>query len=235
MYFTKIEVEREFLSGYLHAKNKEPNITYKDYVTKKMFEQSEFSRSFVNSFNNDIEKWINSYYADINFKVFLKNNLTVETRSDKSIQDAIKEVKKDKDNILRKIWDIQADIHQYITNELYKIIIDEENATSKKEKKPTSSTSNKIQVKGSLQSIGYLFSELIKKGYIEVPKRNGNPNTSEISRMILEHFEFINREFEQKKPPTAESIRQTLFSKNSLSADKQKLFKIPESNIINTD
>ena len=53
--------------------------------------------------------------------------------------------------------------------------------------------------------------------------------------MILEHFEFINREFEQKKPPTAESIRKTLFTNNSLSADKQKLFKIPESNIINTD
>lgn len=89
----------------------------------------------------------------------------------------------------------------------------------------------KIKLKGSLQSIGFIFSELIDKGYIEAPKRNGNNNTSAISRMILEHFEFIDKE-EQPKP---EDIRKTLFIENKLSADKQTLFKIPESKIINTD
>ena len=49
--------------------------------------------------------------------------------------------------------------------------------------------------------------------------------------MILEHFEFIDKE-EQPKP---EDIRKTLFIENKLSADKQTLFKIPESKIINTD
>lgn len=231
MYFTRIEIERGFLSGFIHAKNKETNITYKEYVTKKMFEQSEFSKSFAGLFNTDIEKWVNTYYDNINFKVFLKDNLQIETRFGRKKQDVIDEIKQDKVNIIMKISAIQADVNQYISNQFYQIIIDEENATSKKEKKPTSSTSNKIQVKGSLQSIGYLFSELINKGYIEVPKRNGNYNNSAISRMILEHFEFIDRE----EQPTSEDIRQTLFSKNSLSADKQALFKIPESNIINTD
>lgn len=91
--------------------------------------------------------------------------------------------------------------------------------------------SNKIQLKGSLQSIGYLFSELIDRGFIEAPKRNGKNNTSAISRMILQHFEFVDKE-EQPKP---EDIRKTLFTENKLSADKQALFKIPESKIINND
>ena len=90
---------------------------------------------------------------------------------------------------------------------------------------------NKIQIKGSLQSIGYLFSELIEKGFIVAPKRTGKNNTSAISRIILAHFEFIDKE-EQPKP---EDIRKTLFTENKLSTDKQSLFKIPESKIINTD
>ncbi|MCW1961489.1 MULTISPECIES: hypothetical protein [Chryseobacterium] len=90
---------------------------------------------------------------------------------------------------------------------------------------------NKILVKGSLQSIGYLFSELIEKGFIEAPKRNGKDNTSAISRMILDHFEFIDKE-EQPKP---EDIRKTLFTENKLSIEKQNQFKIPQSKIINTD
>lgn len=55
---------------------------------------------------------------------------------------------------------------------------------------------NKIAIKGSLQSIGYIFSELIEKGFIEAPKRNGKDNTSAISRMILDHFEFIDCKFQ---------------------------------------
>ncbi|HCM34032.1 hypothetical protein [Chryseobacterium sp.] len=89
----------------------------------------------------------------------------------------------------------------------------------------------KIKIKGSLQSIGFLFSELIEKGFIEAPKRNGKDNTSAISRMILDHFEFIDKE-EQPKP---EDIRKTLFTENKLSTEKQNQFKIPQSKIINTD
>ncbi|MEY8761734.1 hypothetical protein [Chryseobacterium tongliaoense] len=87
----------------------------------------------------------------------------------------------------------------------------------------------KIKIKGSLQSIGYLFSELIDKGFIEAPKRNGKNNTSAISRMILEHFEFVDKE----EQPNAEDVRKTLFTDNKLSLDKQDLFKIPNQKTIN--
>ena len=90
---------------------------------------------------------------------------------------------------------------------------------------------NKIKIKGSIQSIGYIFSELIDKGHIQPPKRNGKINTSAISRLILRHFEFVDREVQ----PNPEDIRKTLFSENKLSADKQALFKIPQNKIINTD
>ncbi|MCT4327052.1 hypothetical protein HZP16_13210 [Elizabethkingia anophelis] len=93
------------------------------------------------------------------------------------------------------------------------------------------SGSQKIKIKGSLQSIGFLFSELIEKGFIEAPKRNGKDNTSAISRMILDHFEFIDKE-EQPKP---EDIRKTLFTENKLSIEKQNQFKIPQCKIINSD
>lgn len=128
-------------------------------------------------------------------------------------------------------------ISDYI-NELIKFLKFElvnflkKNNVSQVEKNNTgdiNSTVEKIKVKGSLQSIGYLFSELIEKGYIEVPKRNGKNNISAISRLILEHFEFIDRE----EPPTPEDIRKTLFTDNRLSADKQNLFKIPNQNTIN--
>ena len=99
------------------------------------------------------------------------------------------------------------------------------------EDKNISLASQKIKIKGSLQSIGFLFSELIEKGFIEAPKRNGKNNTSAISRMILDHFEFIDKE----EQPKTEDIRKTLFTENKLSIEKQSQFKIPQSRIINTD
>ncbi|SMP16412.1 hypothetical protein [Chryseobacterium profundimaris] len=89
--------------------------------------------------------------------------------------------------------------------------------------------STKIKIKGSLQSVGFLISELIDKGYIVAPKRNGKNNTSAISRMILEHFEFVDRE----EQPKTEDIRKTLFTDNRLSVDKQSLFRIPNRNTLN--
>ena len=89
----------------------------------------------------------------------------------------------------------------------------------------------KMKFIGSLQSFGFIFSELIEKGYIEAPKRNGKKNNSAISRMLLNHFEFIGKEIQ----PNQDDIRKTLFTDNKLSADKQNLFKIPKSKTINTD
>ena len=91
--------------------------------------------------------------------------------------------------------------------------------------------STKIKVKGSLQSLGYVFSELIEKGYIVPPRRNGNINVLATSRMILEHFEFVDRE----NQPNEEDIRKTLFTDNKLSMERQELFKIPKMERLNTN
>jgi hypothetical protein len=117
----------------------------------------------------------------------------------------------------KKLWKFQN--HEIIAKE---VLVNNKDIFSK---------SQKIKIKGSLQSVGFLFSELIEKGFIEAPKRNGKDNTSAISRMILDHFEFIDKE-EQPKP---EDIRKTLFTENKLSIEKQNQFKIPQSKIINTD
>ncbi|MCO7318876.1 hypothetical protein OKE80_05850 [Riemerella anatipestifer] len=91
----------------------------------------------------------------------------------------------------------------------------------------------KIKVKGSLQSIGYIFSELIDKGWIIPPKRNGKINKTAVARLILEHFELIDR----KKPITEEYVRRTISTKKTDSGfnkDKMDRFKIPSEKSINS-
>lgn len=130
----------------------------------------------------------------------------------------------EENGILIEVWD-KSNSNRKIGNRIMSLSNVEE---KKKLKIPPS---NKIQIKGSLQSIGYLFSELVDKGFIEVPKRNGNNNTSAIARSILEHFEFLDK----PEQPKQEDIRQTLFLKNSLSNAKQDKFKIPHFKTINDD
>ncbi|MCO7332657.1 hypothetical protein NHN08_09105 [Riemerella anatipestifer] len=92
----------------------------------------------------------------------------------------------------------------------------------------------KIKVKGSLQSIGYIFSELIDKGWIIPPKRNGKINKTAVARLILEHFELIDR----KKPITTEEYtRRTISAKKTDSGfnkDKMDRFRIPSEKSINS-
>ncbi|MDR7832300.1 hypothetical protein RIU52_09510 [Riemerella anatipestifer] len=91
----------------------------------------------------------------------------------------------------------------------------------------------KIKVKGSLQSIGYIFSELIDKGWIIPPKRNGKINKTAVARLILEHFELIDR----KKPITEEYVRRTISTKkidSGFNKDKMDRFKIPSEKSINS-
>ena len=76
-----------------------------------------------------------------------------------------------------------------------------------------------------------LISELIEKGYIVPPRRNGNINVLATARMILEHFEFADRE----QQPNEEDIRKTLFTDNRLSTERQSLFKIPSMEKLNTN
>ncbi|MFP3599422.1 hypothetical protein [Chryseobacterium sp. SIMBA_029] len=81
----------------------------------------------------------------------------------------------------------------------------------------------KIKINGSLQAWGYIFTELMDKGYIEPQRKNGKLNVQGTAKMILDHFEFTKEEFQ----PPLESVRQALFTQNKFSNDKQNLFKIP--------
>ncbi|WP_223560209.1 hypothetical protein [Chryseobacterium lathyri] len=82
---------------------------------------------------------------------------------------------------------------------------------------------SKIKITGSLQALGYIFTELFEKGYIEPQRKNGKVNIQGTAKMILDHFEFIREEVQ----PSLESVRQSLFTQNKFSNDKQDLFKIP--------
>jgi len=81
----------------------------------------------------------------------------------------------------------------------------------------------KIRINGSLQAWGYILTELMDKGYIEPQRKNGKLNVQGTAKMILDHFEFTKEEFQ----PPLESVRQSLFTQNKFSNDKQDLFKIP--------
>lgn len=81
----------------------------------------------------------------------------------------------------------------------------------------------KIKVNGSLQAWGYILTELMDKGYIEPQRKNGKLNIQGTAKMILDHFEFTKEEFQ----PSLESVRQSLFTQNKFSSDKQNLFRIP--------
>lgn len=82
----------------------------------------------------------------------------------------------------------------------------------------------------NLQAIGYLFTELIKKGLIQPKFRNGNINQLGTARMILEHYHFQNLD----KQPSVENIRKTLFDDNQLSEDKAELFEFPTLKQLNS-
>ncbi|WP_143756558.1 hypothetical protein [Chryseobacterium sp. RU37D] len=85
---------------------------------------------------------------------------------------------------------------------------------------------NKIRIHGSTQLFGYIFSELIRKGYIAPEKKQGNVNVAATARLILDHFEFLDTE----KQPEVDYLRKALFEQNSLSSEKQNQFTIPPFN-----
>ncbi|MCX6246339.1 MAG: hypothetical protein NTW10_01285 [Bacteroidetes bacterium] len=67
---------------------------------------------------------------------------------------------------------------------------------------------------------GYLFLELIKKGYIKPPVYNGDTNFTKFSRLCMEHFEIKT---------TPENLKKALHeNSNQLSDTKRAKFFIPE-------
>lgn len=83
----------------------------------------------------------------------------------------------------------------------------------------------KITINGSIQLIGYIFTELIEKGYIEPKRKSGKTNASATAEMLLNHFNFTyNANGEQ---PSKEYLKKALFEQNQLSSDKATFIKIP--------
>jgi hypothetical protein len=79
----------------------------------------------------------------------------------------------------------------------------------------------KIKWKGSPSVFGYLFLELVKKGFIDPPPYNGEPNFAELSRLCFQYFD-INT--------TPENLKKALNEKsNQLSDTNRAKFRIPES------
>lgn len=107
-----------------------------------------------------------------------------------------------------------------------------------KNRKDTQETSTEKQIPANkiisnlvnLQAIGYLFTELIRKGLIQPIYRNGKINQLGTARMILEHFYFQDLDSQ----PNEEDVRKTLFEDNKLSEDKINLFEIPSIKKLNT-
>lgn len=83
----------------------------------------------------------------------------------------------------------------------------------------------KITINGSIQLLGYIFTQLIENGYIEPKRRNGKTNASATAEMLLKHFNFTYAP--DGKQPAKEYLKKSLFEQNSLSADKTEFIKIP--------
>ncbi|MBT0553495.1 hypothetical protein [Riemerella anatipestifer] len=93
------------------------------------------------------------------------------------------------------------------------------------EQHTTTEEHEKITINGSIQLIGYIFTELIEKGYIEPKRKSGKTNASATAEMLLNHFNFTyNANGEQ---PSKEYLKKALSEQNQLSPDKATLIKIP--------
>ncbi|AIH01283.1 hypothetical protein [Riemerella anatipestifer] len=101
---------------------------------------------------------------------------------------------------------------------------DEVTSTAEEQHK-TGEEHEKITINGSIQLIGYIFTELIEKGYIEPKRKSGKTNASATAEMLLNHFNFTyNANGEQ---PSKEYLKKALFEQNQLSSDKATFIKIP--------
>lgn len=93
------------------------------------------------------------------------------------------------------------------------------------EQHTTTEEHEKITINGSIQLIGYIFTELIEKGYIEPKRKSGKTNASATAEMLLNHFNFTYNA--NGTQPSKEYLKKALFEQNQLSSDKSTLIKIP--------
>lgn len=84
--------------------------------------------------------------------------------------------------------------------------------------------SDKILINGNIQLLGFIFNELINKGYITAPKHNGKVSHAKFAKQLLKHFEFTTGD--NNKQPSENYLTKAL-KENKYSINKQETFKIP--------
>lgn len=120
-----------------------------------------------------------------------------------------------------------AEIADFLLDEIF--VYDQINNANSNIKSPDQET-DKIAINGNVQLWGFLFNELINKGYITAPKHNGKVSYAKFARQLLQHFEFSSQPNE--KQPSENYLTKAL-KENKYSNNKQEVFKIPNIKIAN--
>lgn len=120
-----------------------------------------------------------------------------------------------------------AEIADFLIDEIF--VYDQINNVSSNINSPDQET-DKIAINGNIQLWGFLFNELINKGYITAPKHNGKVSHAKFARQLLQHFEFSSQPSE--KQPSENYLTKAL-KENKYSNNKQEIFKIPNIKIAN--
>lgn len=85
---------------------------------------------------------------------------------------------------------------------------------------------DKIKWKGTPSQFGYLFLQLVEKGYIEPPLYNGDPNFTGLSRLCFQFFDIETTPGNLTKEMTPGTPKKGN-DKNTLSQTKRAKFTIP--------
>lgn len=120
-----------------------------------------------------------------------------------------------------------AKIANFLSDEIFEF--EQINYSSSNHNSPDYET-DKIAINGNVQLWGFLFNELINKGYITAPKHNGKVSYAKFARQLLQHFEFSSQPNE--KQPSENYLTKAL-KENKYSNNKQEVFKIPNIKIAN--
>ena len=86
--------------------------------------------------------------------------------------------------------------------------------------------SDKIILNGNPQILGYLFTELINKGYISAPTIRGKLSSKRTVEMLLKHFDYADYD-NKDETSKIEYLRKTIGEQNSVSQDFADRLQIP--------
>lgn len=105
-----------------------------------------------------------------------------------------------------------------------------ENSENKSMDAPVKPKHEKIKWLGSPEQFGYIFGELVAKGYIELPTRQTEGSIPKLAELCLSYFEIpVSKGQTQGRQTTIENLKRALNSnKNTLSAKGKATIKLPQ-------